>query len=44
VGIDPKDLRRAFDAFRFVRFEDIDGVSEWDPQPTRLVRMMAHKA
>jgi SAM-dependent methyltransferase len=41
VDIDPRDLRRAFDAFRLVRFEDVDGVSEWDPQPTRLVRMIA---
>jgi SAM-dependent methyltransferase len=43
IDIDPADLRRAFDAFRFVRFEDIDGVSEWDPQPTRLVRLIARR-
>ncbi|HEY3380984.1 MAG TPA: DUF1572 family protein [Vicinamibacterales bacterium] len=43
VDIDPADLRRAFDAFRLVRFEDAEGMSDWDPQPTRLVRMVAEK-
>ena len=43
VDIDPRALLRAFGAFRIVRFEDIDGVSEWDPQPTRLVRLIARK-
>lgn len=43
VDIDPTELRHAFDAFRIVRFEDTDGVSEWDPQPTRLVRLIAQK-
>jgi SAM-dependent methyltransferase len=43
VDIDPKDLRHAFDAFRFARFEDVDGVSEWDPQATRIVRLVARR-
>jgi SAM-dependent methyltransferase len=43
VDIDPRQLLAAFDAFRIRRFEDVDGVSEWDPQPTRLVRMAAVK-
>jgi SAM-dependent methyltransferase len=43
VDIDPADLRHAFDAFRILRFEDVDGVSEWDPQPTRLVRLVAQR-
>lgn len=44
VDIDPTELRHAFDAFRILRFEDVDGTSEWDPQPTRLVRMVAQKS
>jgi SAM-dependent methyltransferase len=43
VDIDPRELLRAFDGFRIQRFEDVDGVSEWDPQPTRLVRLVARK-
>jgi SAM-dependent methyltransferase len=43
VDIDPRSLLRAFEAFRIVRFVDMDGVSEWDPQPTRLVRLIAQK-
>jgi SAM-dependent methyltransferase len=43
VDIDPADLRHAFDTFRIVRFEDVDGVSEWDPQPARLVRLVAQR-
>ena len=43
VDIDPGELLRAFDGFRIRCFEDIDGVSEWDPQPTRLVRLVAQK-
>jgi SAM-dependent methyltransferase len=43
VDIDPADLLRAFAGFRLLRFEDADGVSEWDPQPTALVRMIAQK-
>lgn len=43
VDIDPVDLMRAFAGFRLLRFEDADGVSEWDPQTTSLVRMVALK-
>jgi 2-polyprenyl-3-methyl-5-hydroxy-6-metoxy-1,4-benzoquinol methylase len=43
VDIDPADLLRAFSAFRILRFEDADGVSDWDPQTTRLVRLVAQK-
>lgn len=43
VDIDPTDLLRAFATFRLLRFEDADGTSEWDPQTTPLVRMVAQK-
>lgn len=43
VDIDPADLRRAFSAFQILRFEDAPAVSDWDPQTTRLVRMVAQK-
>ncbi len=43
VDIDPADLRRAFSAFQILRFEDGQAVSDWDPQTTRLVRMVAQK-
>lgn len=43
VDIDPADLLRTFAKFRLLRFEDADGVSEWDPQTTSLVRMIAQK-
>lgn len=43
VDIDPADLRRAFAHFEMLRFEDGPAVSDWDPQTTRLVRMVAQK-
>lgn len=43
VDIDPADLRRAFGSFKILRFEDAQSVSDWDPQTTRLVRMIAQK-
>jgi len=43
VDIDPAELRRAFAEFRIVRFEDAEEVPDWDPQKTRLVRMVAEK-
>ena len=43
VDLDPADLLRAFVRFRLLRFEDTDGISEWDPKPTSLVRMIAQK-
>jgi len=43
VDIDPADLTRAFSRFELLRFEDGPAVSDWDPQTTRLVRMVAQK-
>jgi len=43
VDIDPADLLGAFSSFRILRFEDTEAVSEWDPQTTRLVRLIAQK-
>lgn len=44
VDVDPQDLRAAFEPlFQLVQFEDVQGTSEWDPQPTRLIRMVAQK-
>lgn len=44
VDLDPAELLRLYgDDLRIVRFEDFDGTSEWDPQVTRLVRMVGQK-
>ena len=43
VDLDPAELLRLFQSYRIIRFEDVDGVSEWDPQVTRLVRLIAQK-
>lgn len=43
VDLDPAELLGAFAAFRILRFEDTEAVSEWDPQTTRLVRLVAQK-
>ena len=43
VDIDPGELLQAFGQFRILRFEDSDGVSDWDPQTTTLVRLIAQK-
>lgn len=43
VDLDPADLLGAFAAFRILRFEDTQAVSDWDPQTTRLVRLIAQK-
>jgi SAM-dependent methyltransferase len=43
VDLDPADLLRVFQSYRLIRFEDVDAVSEWDPQLTRLVRLVAQK-
>lgn len=43
VDLDPAELLRIYGALRIVRFEDTDGTSEWDPQVTRLVRLVAQK-
>ena len=45
VDIDPGELLRAVFAadFRIVRFEDVEGVSDWSLDRTRLARMVAEK-
>jgi len=43
VDIDPPLLRASLTAFDILRFDDHDAVSEWDPQPTRLCRVIARK-
>lgn len=43
VDLDPAELLRLFQSYRIIRFEDVDDVSEWDPQVTRLVRVIAQK-
>ncbi len=44
VDLDPAELLHVYgDDLRIVRFEDVDGTSEWDPQVTRLVRMVGQK-
>ena len=43
VDIDPAVLRASLAAFDVMRFDDRQAVSEWDPQPTRLCRVIARK-
>jgi SAM-dependent methyltransferase len=43
VDIDPADLLAAFDGCRLRRFEDTDDVTDWTPQTTSLVRLIAEK-
>ncbi len=43
VDIDPPLLRASLTGFDILRFDDHDAVSEWDPQPTRLCRVIARK-
>jgi SAM-dependent methyltransferase len=43
VDIDPATLKASLTGFDVVRFEDGEAVSEWDPQPTRLCRVIARK-
>lgn len=43
VDIDPAALRASLGAFELLRFDDVEGTSEWDPQPTRLCRVVARK-
>ena len=43
VDLDPAELIRQFQGYRLIRFEDVDGKSEWEPQVTRLVRLIARK-
>ena len=41
VDIDPTDLRRAFDSFRILYFEDTVAMPDWTSEKTRLVRLVA---
>jgi len=43
VDIDPAMLKTSLAGFDIVRFDDREAVSEWDPQPTRLCRVIARK-
>ena len=43
VDIDPMELLAAFDGCRIRRFEDTDDVTDWTPQTTSLVRLIAEK-
>jgi len=43
VDIDPATLKASLVGFDIVRFDDREAVSEWDPQPTRLCRVIAKK-
>jgi hypothetical protein len=43
VDIDPAALKASLVGFDLVRFDDHQAVSEWDPQPTRLCRVIARK-
>jgi SAM-dependent methyltransferase len=43
VDIDPAALKASLAGFDIVRFDDREAVSEWDPQPTRLCRVIARK-
>src|SRR5688572_2376361 len=43
VDIDPATLKASLAGFDIVRFDDREAVSEWDPQPTRLCRVIARK-
>ena len=43
VDIDPATLRASLSGFDVIRFDDREAMSEWEPQPTRLVRVIARK-
>jgi SAM-dependent methyltransferase len=43
VDIDPAALKASLTGFDIVRFDDLEAMSEWDPQPTRLARVIARK-
>lgn len=43
VDIDPALLKASLGSFELIRFDDREAVSEWDPQPTRLCRVIARK-
>jgi hypothetical protein len=41
VDIDPTNLRRVFDSFRILYFEDTVAILDWTREKTRLVRLVA---
>ena len=43
VDIDPAELKAALSGFDLVRFDDRQAMSEWEPAPTRLCRVIARK-
>lgn len=43
VDIDPAVLKASLLGFEILRFDDREAMSEWDPQPTRLCRVIARK-
>jgi 2-polyprenyl-3-methyl-5-hydroxy-6-metoxy-1,4-benzoquinol methylase len=43
VDIDPAALKASLAAFDIIRFDDGEAMSEWEPQPTRLCRVIARK-
>lgn len=43
VDIDPAELKAALTGFDLVRFDDREAMSEWEPAPTRLCRVIARK-
>ena len=43
VDIDPATLKMSLAGFDILRFDDLEAVSEWDPQPTRLCRVIARR-
>lgn len=43
VDIDPTELKAALTGFDLVRFDDREAMSEWEPAPTRLCRVIARK-
>jgi SAM-dependent methyltransferase len=43
VDIDPAVLKASLTGFDIIRFDDREAMSEWEPQPTRLARVIARK-
>ena len=43
VDIDAAVLKASLSNFEILRFDDLEAVPEWDPQPARLVRVVARK-
>lgn len=43
VDIDPAMLKASLAGFDIVRFDDKEAISEWDPRPNRLCRVIARK-